>query len=253
MKHQNQTIDIEPRAKIEMPQTREFICKHQEKNLYKTDVPEILIQEFVSNIKNTDNGVDKILQLDILRNDISSYLFEYIEGFHIPTHFVKKISNTEMIVRQTDTIPLTVKILNCVNGSMLKRLGLKGKIQADIPIIEHYFQNDQRNDSWVNEYHVYALDIATPDEFKQINRIVSKVNAVLRGLCDRRQLMLADLQLEFGRYKNQIILRNELSPLTCHFLDMAVESKTKRDRFIPEKEFSEGAITELRDRLTLKV
>ncbi|MDI6765639.1 MAG: phosphoribosylaminoimidazolesuccinocarboxamide synthase [Bacteroidota bacterium] len=253
MTNHNQTIDVEPKSKIEIPLNREFIGEHQGKNLYKTDNPKILIQEFISNINDTDKGNNKSSQLEILRNEISSYLFEYLEGFHIATHFIQKLSGTEMVVRQTDTIPLTVKIFNCVNGTLLKRLGLKDGVQTDIPIIEHYFQNDQRNGSWVNEYHVYALGLATPDEFKQINRIVSKVNAILRGLCDRRQLMLADLQLEFGRYKNQIILSDELSPLTCHFLDMAVESKTKRDRFTPEKEASDGAITELRDRLTSKV
>lgn len=252
MKNHNHSADIEAKIKVEMPQKREFIGEHQGKNLFKTDNPEIQIQEFVSPIHNADKKNEKPTRLEILRNEISSYLFEYIEGYHIATHFIQKLSDTEIVVRQTDSIPLTVKIYNLMNGQLLKRLGLKDNIQTDLPIFEHYFQNDPKNGTWINEYHVYALGMATPDEFKQINRIGSKVNAVLRALCDRRQLMLADLQLEFGRYRNQMILTDELSPLTCRFLDMAAENKTKRDRFTLDKEASEVAITELKDRLTLK-
>ncbi|MBI3765831.1 MAG: phosphoribosylaminoimidazolesuccinocarboxamide synthase [Ignavibacteriales bacterium] len=184
---------------------------------------------------------------------MSCYLFEYLEGFHIPTFFVEKLSPLRMMVKRIEPIPLYVKIFNTGRGVFSGRFGIKQDISLDFPIIEHYYKNGTENSSWVNEYHVHALDIATPEEFKQINRIASKINAVLRGLCDRRQLVLADSQLKFGRWKGQIVLGDELSPTTCHFLDLARGETSQRDRFQVGQEAGEEAWGELCDRLMSKV
>ena len=232
---------------------RELLYEGEGKILYHSDQPGFIIQEFkqVPSAEGKKDGRAK--ELCALRNQISSYLFKYLEGFHIPTHFVNRISDSEMLVRRLEIIPLTIKIYNTAVGALTKRFNLKEGAILEFPIIEHYSKGNERNVSWVNEYHVYAFGIATPEEFKQLNRIASKINAVLRGLCDRRQLMLADLQLEFGRHKGQIVLADELSPSTCRFLDLATENKNERDRFSPDREKAEESYAALRDRLELKV
>ena len=192
-------------------------------------------------------------EVSALRNHISSYLFKYLEGFRIPTHFVSKISDTEMLVRRLEIIPLTIRIYNASAGTIPKRFNVKEGTMLEFPVIEHYNKMNADQYSWVNESHMYAFGITTPEEFKQLNRIASKINAVLRGLCDRRQLMLAELQLEFGKYKDQIVVADELSPSTCRFWDYAVENKGDRNRFSPESEKVEESYATLRDRLELKV
>lgn len=231
----------------------ELLYEGREKNLYHSDQPDLIIQEFkqISPADGKKNNGSK--GLSSLRNQISSYLFKYIEGFRIPTHFVSRLSDTEMLVRRLDIIPLTMKIYNASLGTLPKRFGSKEGTMLEFPVFEHYFKSNERNSSWVNEYHIYAFGIATPEEFKQMNRLASKINAVLRGLCDRRQLTLAELQIEFGKYKGQIVLADELSPSTCRFWDLAVENKNERDRFLPDKEKAEDSYAALRDRLELKV
>ena len=176
---------------------------------------------------------------------------EYVEGFHIPTYFIGKISPTEMAVKKSELIPLAVRVYNRGDSVLSERFGLKNGKDLDFPVIEHFYQSNGSAPAWVNEFHVSAFGIATPEELRQINRISSKVNAVLRGLCDRRHLGLADLKLEFGRYKGQVILSEELSPLTCHFLDTA--SEKQQDRFIPGRDGFEESMAELCDRLRLTV
>jgi len=195
---------------------------------------------------------DNRQKIAAIRNTISSYLFEYLHGFHIPTHYVSKLSDIEMSVKRSEPILLIFRIFNTANGQLSKRFGLKEGINIEFPIIEHYYQMNNRGSSWVNEYHIYGLGISTPEEFKQMNRIATKVNAVLRGLCDRRTLFLSEVNLTFGRFKGQPILSGELSPLTCHFLDASHEQKNKRDRFAIMHESSQEALVELADRLTLK-
>jgi|ERR1041385_6517497 phosphoribosylaminoimidazole-succinocarboxamide synthase len=253
MRQQTQTLLEEPAPKSPRFGKRELLHEGEGKNLYNSDKPELIIQEFRQFDHEDGENDTRSTELCTLRNQISSYLFKYLEGFHIPTHFISRISDTEMLVRRLEVIPLTLKIYNVAGGTLTKRLGLKEDVALEFPVIEHYHKKGERGVSWVNEYHIYAFSIATPEELKQLNRIASKVNAVLRGLCDRRGLMLAELQIEFGRYKGQIALADELSPVTCRFWDMSVENKNGRDRFLPGQERVEEAYALLRDRLELKL
>ncbi|MBI4546771.1 MAG: hypothetical protein HY707_02240 [Ignavibacteriae bacterium] len=252
MKEETQVFVEEKPLRVSKSGRREVIGEQQGKSFYRSVKPDHIIQEFTAHAP--ENGKKRINTKDLcaLRNDISSYLFEYLNGFKIPTHFVSKLSETEMMIKQTERVHITVKIFNYANGILVKRFGLKSGRALEFPVIEHYYACNGTL-SWVNEYHLYMLGVLTPEEFKQINRISSKTNAVLRGLCDRRQLLLADLQLEFGRHKNQILLSDELSPLTCHFIDGGTNGQLEKDRFLLDRDDAFQSISELRDRLKLKV
>ncbi len=253
MKVNASVLTEESSAKAAKNGKREFICEQQGKNIYSSDKPDLIIQEFKAN--GTEDGKKRSKSKDTrsFRNEISSYLFEYIEGFHIPTYFVNKLSETEMMVRKTEAIPLTVQIFNSKNDVLSRRFQSMNGSELEFPVIEHYVRQNGSGETWVNEYHIYAFGIATPEEYKQMNRIASKANAVLRGLCDRRQLFLSGMRLEFGRYKDQILLCDELSPYTCHFIDRAATDKHHQDRFVPSADTPEASFAELCDRLKLKL
>lgn len=253
MKPQPQPVlddDLPGRAAI--TERRELIGERLGKKLYLTEKSDLIIQEFVSN--GADEGKKRSKQWDerVLRNEISSYLFEYLQGFHIPSHFVQRRNDTEMVVKRLTMIPLTVKVFNNAIGTISKRFGFAEGAALEFPVFEHYYHGGGRAPSWVNESHIFALDIATPEELRQMNRIAAKANAVLRGLCNRRQLALTHLQLELGRYRGQILLGDELSSVNCHFWDLDTDDKQRRDRFLPEQDQSGEAMSELSDRLQVK-
>jgi phosphoribosylaminoimidazole-succinocarboxamide synthase len=248
-KREDATIDREFPGKSLVTAQGEIIEKREAITLYHSGKPNLIIQQFHDSEKsgpkkNTDD-------LSRLRNEISSYLFEYVEGYHIPTHFVSRLSPTAMVVKKLEPLPLTVRIYNAVGDALTKRYGLKEGALLDFPVTEHFYTGGRRPPVMVNEYHMFAFNITTPEEIKQINRISSKVNAVLRGLCDRRQLYIADLQLGFGKLGDQIILADELSPFTCHFWDLSASGK--RDRYLPDHEKAVEAFTELNQRLRVRV
>jgi phosphoribosylaminoimidazole-succinocarboxamide synthase len=252
MRQQNQSLPAGIPTEGIKSETENILFEYQGKLIHKGDKPDVAIQEFRPVNNAADNQSSTINQLAQFRNRISSYLFEYLNGFHIPTHFIARISATEMMVRRTEPIAITVKVHNIINGSLTKRLGIKETDNIDLPIIEHYLRNGQKNGAWLNEHHAYALGIATTEEFKQINRIVSKANAILKSLCERRQLILGEAQFEFGKSKGQLMLIDELSPLTFYFYDSSIENKSKRDRFQLDRDGAEGAIAQLADRIMLK-
>lgn len=211
-----------------------------------------MIQRFKVNGADEGKKRSRKISLPALKNNISAYLFEYLDGYHIPTHFIRKLSETESLVRKLEMIPLLIRVYNYATGPMARRFGRKEGAPLEFPIIEHYYTAGSQGLSWTNEYHLYAFGILTPDEFRQINRLSTKINAVLRSLCDRRKLNLIDIQLEFGRYNGQIYLGDELSPAVCHFWDALSEGRTQRERFSPDAENAEEAYAELLERLSMR-
>ncbi len=217
---------------------RTVVGNQRDKQLVESDRSDVLVLEF-----SADGSVPE-QDPAILRNEISSYLFEYLDGFHIPTHFVGKLSEREMLVRRTEVLPVEVCVMNMGNADLLSRYQIpEGKV-LEFPIIEHYYVNAAGERVLANEHHLFALEVLTPEEFKQINRIASKANAVLRGLTDRRRLGLREMNLLFGRCHGQLMLIDELSPVTCRFVPTDGPGNGSS---------AAGSMKELRDRLMLKV
>ena len=249
MKSQTHASISKTVGKGSAPERRELVGTRSEKNLIRAEKPECLVQEFSSKNTNGDSTNSAAALRSAIRNEISSYLFEYIEGFHIPTHFLSKLSTTEMLVRWTDNIPIEVCVDNLSSKSFSERYGLPESQLFDFPIIEHYYLKKDGTRLLANEYHFFALNVVSPEEFKHINRIASKVNAVLRGLCDRRQLTLVHLTLYFGRSHGQLFVIDELSPSTFHI----IEKEHARNYHGTNHDLDEAALAGLRDRLMLKV
>lgn len=246
----NWHVELKQEEPLPKP-TRELLYEGSSKNLYQTDRPEFLIQEF-KNDSAEGKKKGKTKGVGTLKNEISSYLFEYLEGFQIPTHFVKQLSETEMMVKRLEIIPVVVKVFNVATGYLAKRFAVKEGTNLTLPVVEHFYKNEELGNPWLNEFHVYAFSLATPDELKILNRLASKVNAVLRALCDRRDLILASITLEFGRHKGQIVLGDEVSPATCLFWNKSGSSKLDRDAFRLDRPNAEELLIELRNRIQRK-
>jgi phosphoribosylaminoimidazole-succinocarboxamide synthase len=254
MRRQTQSLLVDTAGKGAKFEKREPLYERPGKILYRSEKPDLLIQVYTST-GSSENGKQHSIarSAHTVRNEISAYLFEYLEGFHIPTHFLNRLSENEMLVRHVETLPLAVQVYNTCNAMLTKRFTLAEGAALEFPVVEHFYTNGNSTPTWVNEYHLAALGIASPEEFRQINRIASKANAVLRGLCERRQLTLTEMRLEFGRARGQIFLADELSPLTCQFLDMTAGNKQGRERFLYNELNGEAAMVELCDRLKLTV
>ena len=252
MKQQTASLPGETAGHTGQSAKNQPIVEGKQKSYYATEQPGFIIQRFTTNGADESKKRPRRATPAALKNSISSYLFEYLDGYHIPTHYIRKMSDTDSLVRKLEMIPLLIKVYNYAIGPLARRFGRKDGTPLDFPVIEHYYRTGAQGLSWTNEYHLYAFGIMTPDEFKQINRLSTKINAVLRSLCDRRKLTLVDIQLEYGRYNGQIYLGDELSPAACHFWDAAAEGRTQRDRFAPDSENAEESYAELLERLSMR-
>jgi len=194
------------------------IFEGKSKKLYETDDPEEIILEFKDEIVTRKGEIKGVLKgKGIINNQISEYLLEYLSGFHIATHFVKKISNRDMLIKQLEMIPVEIVVRNIAAGEFCNRYGLvKGK-ELDFPIIEYFLKGNKN--PMINTTHILSFGYAKLDEIRTIERLSSKINAVLKSFFMRRQFKLIDFKLEFGRFKNKLLIGDEISLDTCRLLD----------------------------------
>lgn len=250
MKAQAQSLILEGKENAAETVRKELIAEQPGRRIYRTNKRDFLIQEFVPPPPTNGDRKNPNPALPILRNRISTYLFEYLKGFHVPTHYLKALEGPEMLVKSADPIPLIVRVFNLPEDDWQARFGVEAA-RLEFPVIEHHFPGSGGAPSWVNEYHLYAFNLVKPDEFRQVNRLASKVNAVLRGLCERRDLTLAKTSLTFGRYNDQVILTGELSNVTCSFLENPGPNRGGNGSYKPIDGSTEESLERLHGRLKL--
>ena len=166
-----------------------------------------------------------------MNNGISEVLFRLLEDHGVPTHFVKRLNDREMLVRRLDIIPVEVVMRNVIAGSLAKRFGMEEGGALSIPVLEHYYKSDPLGDPMINLFHIHALDMATDSEMKEIERLSFRVNEVLKKFFDERDLILVDFKLEYGRHHGKILLGDEICPDTCRLWEKGTLEKLDKDRF----------------------
>ena len=143
-----------------------------------------------------------------------------LEQKGIPTHLVKEISDRETIVKKVSIVPLEVIVRNIAAGSLAKRLGLEEGTKLKTTVLEFCYKDDALGDPMVNEYHIYAMGLATKEEISLISEYALKINGFLTDYLKDLNIELVDFKLEFGRLPDStIVLADEISPDTCRFWD----------------------------------
>jgi len=211
---------------------KEMVYEGKAKRVYKTDDPNLFIIEYKDDATAFD-GKKKgtILNKGILNNKISAIFFELLETKGVQTHFVKTLSEREMLVKAVKIVPIEVIVRNIVAGSLSKRLGLPEGTTLKRTVLEFCYKSDELGDPMINHYHALAMELATEEELNQIERTALKVNEVLKNFLVQRGIVLVDFKLEFGRKDGQILLADEISPDTCRFWDSSTKEKLDKDRF----------------------
>lgn len=231
---------------------KNLIYEGKAKRLYTTDNAEEFLQEFKDDA-TAFNGLkkDKIPHKGELNNQISSIIFEHLSKEGIPTHYIKKVSDTEMLVRKVSIIKAEVVCRNVAAGSLVKKLGFTEGVELVPPIVEFYLKSDELGDPLFTDDHILALGIASREELETIRDFAFRINDILRKFFLSRGIRLVDFKLEFGRDMNgKVILADEISPDTCRLWDLATGKKLDKDRFRFDLGDVEAAYKEIMERVS---
>ena len=168
----------------------------------------------------------------IMNNKIAAGLFALLEQSGVPTHFVSRINDRDMICKKVSIIPLEVIVRNVAAGSMAKRLGLTEGMELKTTVFELSYKDDSLGDPLINDHHAVAIGASTFEEIEKIKQITFQVNKVLSAFFLQKEIKLIDFKLEFGKTVNgELVLADEISPDTCRFWDAKTNEKLDKDRF----------------------
>ncbi|HIZ09053.1 MAG TPA: phosphoribosylaminoimidazolesuccinocarboxamide synthase [Candidatus Borkfalkia avicola] len=231
----------------------EQLYEGKAKKVFATDDPDIVIVDYKDDA-TAFNGLKKgtIAGKGVINNKMSNMLFKIMEQHGIPTHYVEELSDRETAVKKVQIVPLEVIIRNTAAGSFSKRYGVPEGKKLPVTVLEFSYKNDDLGDPLINDYHALAMELATPEEIDTIKKMAFKVNDVMKDFFKTLNIDLIDFKLEFGRFKGQIILADEISPDTCRFWDMTTGEKLDKDRFRRDMGGVEDAYKEVFARLTGK-
>jgi len=210
----------------------EFMYEGKAKKIFHTDDPSLVLVEFKDDATAFD-GVkkDRLEDKGVLNNRISEIFFSLLEENGIETHFEKKLSEREMLVKALTIIPVEVIVRNIAAGSLSKRLGIPEGTVMKKTVLEFSLKDDELHDPMINHYHIYAMELAAPEEMAEIEKAALRVNEIMVPYLRDKGITLVDFKLEFGRHQGRIVLGDEISPDTCRFWDSSSNEKLDKDRF----------------------
>lgn len=229
----------------------EQLYEGKAKKVFKTDNPDLYIVTYKDDA-TAFNGEKKgtIENKGIVNNLVTNHLMAMLETKGIKTHFVEELNDRETIVKKVEIVPIEVIVRNIAAGSLAKRLGLAEGTILNKTVLEFCYKDDALGDPIINDYHIAALDLATPEELVIISDYALRINDILGDYLKDLNIELIDFKLEFGRTSTgEIILADEISPDTCRFWDSTTKEKLDKDRFRRDLDDVEGAYQEVMKRL----
>ena len=211
---------------------KEKLYEGKAKIIYKTDQDGLVIQHFKDDATAFDGEKkDTVMGKGVANNNISSKMFDLVEKAGIKTHFEKKLSDNEMLVKNVEIIQVETIVRNISAGSFCRKYGVEEGIVFEKPTVEFSYKSDEHHDPLMNDDHIRVMGLATKEEVETMRKKALEINEILKKFFATIGITVVDFKLEFGRYNGEVLLADEISPDTCRFWDKKTKKKLDKDRF----------------------
>lgn len=202
------------------------------KTVYATTDPKRYIVKFRDDVTAGDGAKKANMKGKGYYNaQISAKLFKLLADNGISTHYIKMVSEDEMLVHACDMVKIEVIPRNYAAGSIVRKYGFKEGLKFDPTLIVMDYKNDEAHDPMLNDDIAIALGIATDKELRKIRKISLRVNEILQQFFDERGLLLPDFKLEFGKVDRKIVVADEISPDTMRLWKKDTRQSLDKDVF----------------------
>lgn len=184
------------------------------------DLKLIEYHDFFFTLKNVKVAAKNYGEKSALLN---SYFFEYLKGYNIPIAFVKKADKGSLQFLRFTEFTFRVKILNSADARTAKIFSVMSGSQLELPIQEYHYGDSK--ESVITESHIISFNLCSYDELKIINRLCSKINAIVKSFFERRSVSLVELTCTFGKFDGKIYLIGDFSPLSIKIVSSKLDEK----------------------------
>ena len=195
-----------------------FLTSGKVKDVYELEDGKLLFK-FSNRVSAYDvKFKDEIPKKGEVLCKFAEYWFEKLD---VPNHFVERKSDTEIIVKKMDMLPIECVVRGYFYGSLVSRwkdgkISLESSIQTDLasklpnPIFDSTTKST--HDMPVNKEEAISQKLATSDEYDWLSEKSIQIYIKMHEIADNAGFILADLKLEFGKLNNEIILADSIGP-----------------------------------------
>ncbi len=195
-----------------------FLTSGKVKDVYELEDGKLLFK-FSNRVSAYDvKFKDEIPKKGEVLCKFSEYWFEKLD---VPNHFVERKSDTEIIVKKMDMLPIECVVRGYFYGSLVSRwkdgkISLESSIQTDLasklpnPIFDSTTKSTY--DMPVNKEEAISQKLVTSDEYDWLSEKSIQIYIKMHEIADNAGFILADLKLEFGKLNNEIILADSIGP-----------------------------------------
>jgi len=195
-----------------------FLTSGKVKDVYELEDGKLLFK-FSNRVSAYDvKFKDEIPKKGEVLCKFAQYWFKKLD---VPNHFVERKSDTEIVVRKLNMLPIECVVRGYFYGSLVSRwndgkISLEDDTQTDLaaklpnPIFDPTTKS--AHDMPVNREEVISQKLVTNDEYDWLSEESIKIYAKMARIADNAGFILADLKLEFGKLNNEIILADSIGP-----------------------------------------
>jgi len=195
-----------------------FLTSGKVKDVYEFEDGKLLFK-FTNRISAYDvKFKDEIPRKGEVLCKFAEYWFKKLD---IPNHFIERKSETEIIVKKMDMLPIECVVRGYFYGSLFSRWK-NGKISLDKdtptelaarlpkPIFDPTTKSTY--DIPIDRDDAISKELVTNDEYDWLSEKSIEIYKKMTAVADESGFILADLKLEFGKLNNEIILADSIGP-----------------------------------------
>jgi phosphoribosylaminoimidazole-succinocarboxamide synthase len=112
------------------------------------------------------------------------------------------------------------------------------------------YKDDARHDPMINDDIIFALGLVTREELLIMRKMALKVNDLLRTYLAGLNISLVDFKMEFGRWKGEILVGDELSMDSMRLWDAKTRDSLDKDVYRFDKGDVRSTYAAVAERIT---
>ena len=200
-----------------------FLTSGKVKDVYELEDGKLLFK-FSNRVSAYDvKFKDEIPKKGEVLCKFAEYWFKKLD---VPNHFVERKSDTEIIVKKMNMLPIECVVRGYFYGSFVSRWKelhnnidrkeLENGVQKDLasklprPIFDPTTKST--HDVPVSKEESVSQKLVTSDEYDWLEVKSIQIYETMAKIADNSGFILADLKLEFGKLNNEIILADSIGP-----------------------------------------
>ncbi len=221
-----------------------FLASGKVKDIYEVD-PGTLLFRFSDRV----SAYDVKFRQDIPRKGevLCRFAEFWFDRLETPNHFVRRQSDTEIVVKKMDMLPIECVVRGYFYGSLVNRWksgtarlpdGADTRLAARLPVPVFDPTTKSEHDVPVDREGAIQRNLVSPEQYDILEHTSIGIYQKMARIADGAGFILADLKLEFGILDGRITLGDSIGP--------------DEYRLWPKDSFEVGRIQEAYDKQLLR-